>query len=395
MRSKRVYTGAQTVLALSFLSASLCHAQTLGYIRGYLNDQQKLASFSTTTGALVSVYPDELANGSTFAVSSDGSTLYVPGSAGIFPNVTGVLNLVSATTGETLQSIALALPGQKVILVGNGSKAFVLEGTPNPRTIAVQAVDLTTGSVMGSIVLPSQSYRFPVDIAVSPNGSEVFVALECGNVGSCSSPLPAPCTINKGICIYSATTFAFVAEVPNLTGFLSVSQDSNSLYVSVPTQDAESLFVLNTQTLAKSKIQLGGYVSGPPVISPVGEYALVFIGSGAPTYQSKAAILDTSTNKFVKTLFAVAPDNSGAISEDRAGTGVSTLAAFAPDGKSIWAVLGCVPGNSCSLPNGATEALAGFAFPSGAPIATVPLPIFDLMGIADFSVAFPQVVKQK
>jgi hypothetical protein len=76
------------------------------------------------------MYPDGVGNGSTFAVSSDGSTLYVPDSAGIDPNITRVLNVVSAATGEVVQSITLALPGQKVTLVRNGSKAFVLEGTP-------------------------------------------------------------------------------------------------------------------------------------------------------------------------------------------------------------------------------------------------------------------------
>ena len=359
---------------VALLSIGVCHAQTLGYLSGYLNAQYTLASFSTATGQIVNSFPDGLGNGATFAVSSDGSTLYVPGTAGVYPNFTGVLNKVSSATGEVLQRIALAFPAQKAILIGNGSKAFVLQLADTHNTIVVQAVDLVGGAVLGPIVLPSQSYRLPVDIAVSPNGSKLFVSLNCGNVGSCSSPLPGPCTINKGLCIYDAATLAFVAEVPDLTGLLSVSQDSNSLYVSASEGDPEYLFVLNTKTLAKSKIQLGGFASGPPVMSPVGQYGVVFIGSGAPGYQTKAAILDTSKNQFVRILFTAAPDGAGAISEADIPPVVSTLAGFAPDGQSMWAVIGCGP-NGCSLPNGATEALAGFAFPSGALIGVVPLPL--------------------
>jgi DNA-binding beta-propeller fold protein YncE len=200
----------------------------------------------------------------------------------------------------------------------------------NAGTVGVLSVSNgdTVGSVTGSLTL---------DIALSADGSQLYVD-DNGSSGSGHD-----CPIG-GVGVFDTSTFALTAEIPNVLGFLALSQDGNSLYVG-PSEN--SLTIVNTSSFAVTEISLPIALTslGAVAVSPVGNMAVAYgnTSTGALGY-----VVDTSTNQ-VTGQFPVP------------GAGISS-AAFAPDGNSIWFLSGTAP----------SEMLVQESFPEGVVVTQTP-----------------------
>jgi hypothetical protein len=183
----------------------------------------------------------------------------------------------------------------------------------------------------------------------------------------------------SGICAFSVSTLALKATIQKPHGYMAVSQDSKSLYIS-GLGAADGLFFVSDASTLEVKYQIPfPYRSlGPPAVSPVGHYAVIFTG---PNQQSSvtAYTLDTSTNRIVSEFFANAPLGGGV------APGLEGIA-FAPNGLSLWMLLGCNTFPTCGGFDPTGRVLAGVSFPSGQVIGTVSIP----SDVA--SIAFPRIV---
>jgi len=158
---KRCYRSKRIILTLfaAAIGNGICGAQITGYVTG----ANSLTSFNASTGAIINTFGtggDE----TQFAVASDDVTLYIP-----FKSVrteAGSLNVISGTSGQMLNSVALPVRASKVILSKDGSTAYVLCSlTGNEGDIYV--VDLATLVVTGSLIFPE--FAPPVDLTLSPD----------------------------------------------------------------------------------------------------------------------------------------------------------------------------------------------------------------------------------
>ncbi len=344
----------QPVLLLLFVSCA--HAQTPGYVSG-LNG---IEVFDSVTGQLLNTFSPGDFEG-TLAVSKNGATLYI--AEGVPPGIGSptVLDLLSATTGQVLSTIAgLSIDGKKVILGPAGTYAFVMcsDGGAGRNTIGI--VNLAQQEVVGYIFVDG---GYPADILLSANGKQLYVSTESFNGGAVrTAPLASVrlaagkhpvylCKAIPGICVFDTSTFAVTGTATAPNGLLSLNQDGSFLYsLSVFNQTLE---VVNTATLASTKIQLApGVVVTGLAVAPSGNQAVIGTQSGSVF---SFYLLDTLTNKFTGT-FPAPP-----VSQPLLG---STAMVFSPDGSSLW-TLDC-PDYNCSV-------LIGQSFPSGNVIAQTSL----------------------
>ncbi len=373
MQTRTLLTVCTPVLA--FAAACVCGAQTTGYITG----ASSLTSFNPSTGAVTNSLSSGGA-GTAFAVAGDDVTLYIPTDP---VNDVGLLNEVSGQSGETLSTLSLGQGATKVVLSSTGATAYVNaegygggHGGPNPVG-QVMAVDTATLAVTGTITI--RSGLTINDIALSPDNTTLYVAVSCySNETSCEQTGGA-CPVLTGLCIFNANTLALEGAVEKLTGYLAVSQDNKSLYVTEYKGAAPAGFhVMNTSPLSVTTRDLPADPNEAAVLNPAAGFAVVFIPESSQS-STTAYILNTSTNKFVGELFVNAPYGAQV-----GANGTVIPAAFAPDGKSLWMIMSCegvLP--SCTLPS--QRSLVGVSFPSGALIGSAVALPNDAT-----SIAFPQ-----
>jgi YVTN family beta-propeller protein len=373
MKQSRLIVGTAFFAFLCALATfpGAAHAQQNGYINGSIT----LFSFNPGSGAIVNSFYGA-GSAEPFAVEQDDATILTLG-----PFDYGLVNEVSGRTGQLEGSVAVyALGWNGLALSPDGTKAYVTTHS------GVDVIDTATLSVGASI---AQNFDAS-DVALSPDGSTLYVAMYCAD--ACEAPISCPVLI--GICAFNTDSLALEWYVKNVAGLLSVSDDGSMLYSAgfvFGNSPAYPLNAINTSTRAVTNLEVpAGKAGNQPVriiTDPASHYAVVIEQPSTNSYPMAASayLLNTSTNKFVQTLFSSAPGGMAIINSAGA-------AAFAPNGKSVWMLLSCgvnaVP--NCSDESGQIY-LAGFSIPSGAVISyqAVPGQFWDN---ADYkqSIAFPR-----
>jgi hypothetical protein len=368
MRRTVIHLPAAVFASSAFLFTSLmgveaAKAQATGYVTGFAGIQP----FDSTSAKLLG-YLHVIDVAGVAAVSADGSTLYVPLEKGN-PILLGTFS----TSGELIakiRGVGYSLIRTKVVLSPDGGTAYVMCDDLDIGPSLVGIVNLASQLVVGYIYADGGALA---DIAVSPNGKQLFVSVAPGPLGASarfSRPLTTlpvyDCQGENTICAFSTSTFALQNQITGLYGNLSVSQDGSSLYV-VTTSNQLALYAVNTSTFRQSAISLSGFFPRVLVIAPSGNQA---VAVGATTTSTFAEmLLDTQTNTMVGAL-QTPPTPAGT----EAGTG-SNISTFSPDGSSLWTVL-CT-GENC------TQMIVGQSFPSGNLIGEATLPrIQGFLGIS-------------
>jgi DNA-binding beta-propeller fold protein YncE len=348
-----VALGLSAVLGL-INTAQQMPAQTRGYVAG-----STLQPFDPASGALVGTALSPNVAG-TPAVSKDGSTLYNPEVDN--QNAT-LVALATSNWQPSAQIPGLAGGNAKAILDPTGTYAFVL-GASGPGSNAVAVVNLAKSSVVAYIHVVNGE---PMDIALSPNGKQLFVstlssgdAVDGGVPGGTAPEVQQTvykCTAVPGICVFNTSPFAVAGKVTAVSGFLAVSQDGNSLYATGEPGQYNSFVLVNTASLAVSRIKItSGYMATAIAVAPSGNRAALLAESAT----ASVFLLDTTTNEITGTL----PLPAQSLTPVEVGGNVM---AFSPDGTSLWTVVG-IPGDP------APQTLVGQSFPSGDVIAQTPLP---------------------
>jgi DNA-binding beta-propeller fold protein YncE len=227
----------------------------------------------------------------------------------------------------------------------------------------ISVVDLQAGKVIRYI---HTSPGYPFDLAVSPDGTQLFVASHTTRIGvnadtsderPDTSGVPiSTCPLSNGICVFDTTTFALTGHVFGLTGYLAVSQDGKSLYCWSNNPINPTLPILDIGSLSVSAITIPqGQFVGSVTVAPTGNQAVILaLVEGVPS----AYVLNTESNEITGSF--PPPPVSGFFSF------TSNVAAFSRDGTSIWTLGACTSVVVCM-------AVAGQSFPSGATIAQVPV----------------------
>jgi DNA-binding beta-propeller fold protein YncE len=346
------------LVALALLWSLPALAQEPGYVSAGSGGIQV---FDPSTGQLQSPLSPVNESG-TVAVSSDGSTVYVPVLNDVGTGSPGGLQLFSASTGQMLTQInglSGMINGGKVVLSPGGGYAFVMCSEVVNNSVAI--VNLAEQEVIGYVHVTGGN---PNDIAISPNGKQFFVATTSYSgavrLPAAQTPL-APLTrpvfecAAPGICVFDTGTFTMEKHLVEPTGFLAVSQDSNSLYLWKA--GAGPFYVVNTSTFAVSEIALpSGAISFAMAIAPAGNTAVL---SAVNDKVSFYYALDTTTN----TVTASFP--SPLLPPQSILAGGRNVVAFSADGSSIW-TLGCNQMLACDV-------ISGQSFPSGSMIAETSL----------------------
>ena len=348
-------------ILLAIAASSGAIAQTFGYIE----NENSITAFDTSTGAITNTFDLEISGiEAQLAVSPDGSTLYVPG----YFNLKEAILVVSAHSGAVLDTIAVQDQSEKVVVSGDGLWAYVICGAGGEYG-SVAVVSLSSMSVTGVITVVSGD--FPTDIALSKDGSTLYVSATPGILTKARQAANTPagvtlleCPITAGTCVIDTASITLKSMIADVHGFLSLSQNGKYLYVNSRSNGTlPPLLAVNTNTHQVSLIKLpsGTFVYNV-FVSPVGSDALVLttpVTDGAPA--TPGFILDTVTNQ-VRASFPVA--KCGGVPIDQ-----GQFAAFTPTGKAIWMVHSEGFGSGCPSP----DFLAGQAFPGGSTIAEVTL----------------------
>jgi outer membrane protein assembly factor BamB len=192
-----------------------------------------VAALDPSTGA--SLWEDQVANrggAGPLAVSPDGSTLYVTGSVtpeGLLDSQYSTM-AIDATTGATDWTTAYEVPGDAyadgIAVSPDGSTVFVTgDAQVSGSSYRTIAYDASTGSKLWEQALSVAKTGYPSGLAVSPDGSTVYVT---GSVGLDER--------SYGTVAYDATTGARVWKTIYM-GFggqasaLAVSPDGSTVYV--------------------------------------------------------------------------------------------------------------------------------------------------------------------
>jgi DNA-binding beta-propeller fold protein YncE len=268
------------------------------------------------------------------------------------------LRVMTASTGSLQKAIpGLAMTPRKTLLSPSGSYAYVMASNGGDyKGALVAVVDLTSDAVVAYIQVAG---GLPFDIAVSPDGTKLYVANESPS-GAVAKDKPmngatSSCPTGNTICVFSTSTYALLSQIKGVFGWLAVSQDSSTLYTWLGNP---YYLAINTSTLATSGIGLpSGFYPQAMAIAPSGSEAVLSTASSTAT---AFFILNTSTNKITGTF--PAPAASGLWIG-------STETAFSSDGTSLRTLGGCAS-DFCST-------LYGQSFPSGQLICATPISGFS------------------
>lgn len=198
------------------------------FVTGGPFDAPATVAYNATTGAELWTVPSPATGPVQVAVSPDGSTVFMTGAGNDTTNTVAY----NAATGAALwtSTIAGTAPATNhsgiypLVVSPNGATVFVtttgLEGHSGATVAYNAATGTTLWSVRGNVIFP--------DIAVSPDGSEVFIAGEVPRPGA--SRLPA-----LGTVAFNATTgarlwVAHYSHSDNVSG-IAVSPDGSTAFV--------------------------------------------------------------------------------------------------------------------------------------------------------------------
>jgi YVTN family beta-propeller protein len=265
----------------------------------------EIGDASATTGTLTASYPQNV------AVSPDGSRAYVTdGSTSVW--------VVDTQTRAVVATIPAGTSPEGVVISPNGKSVYVTTVAcgSQPCVGAVAVIDATTNTVATTIAIGKVSPSPLAGIAISPDGTRVYVGTVDGN------EVVAIDTATNSIAATIATSNSGLADV-------AISPDGSRVYaagwVTGTYSSTYYVDVINTQTNAMSARVLLGYQETPVriAVTPDGGHAYV-IGDAGHMW-----VVDTTLNA----LF-------GSITVS-AGNLLNGLA-FTPDGTRVYGTCGKV-----------------------------------------------------
>jgi sugar lactone lactonase YvrE len=226
-------------LAISPDSSTVFVASTSDPTQSPCGDRVTAYDASTGTQLWTAVYPNCTWDRSlAITISPDGSTLYETGSGNLgFSTVaydasTGAQRWATVTDqirvdGDVHPSVAPSPDGTKLFVLGEAACASSCSDQP----LATMAYDASTGNQLWEARYDSGGLNYPADLAVSGDGSRVFVT------GEEQMPCHSPCTTtpdNAPLVAYDADTGteAWVEDYLNNSAFaLATSPAGSSVYV--------------------------------------------------------------------------------------------------------------------------------------------------------------------
>ena len=353
---QRPTTSQATLAIFALLAPVAIVAQSMGVIGG----TSSFANFNLETGVVGPLLSIANPYSGQFAVSKDGSTLYMP--SGTLASSPNEIDVVSASTGSLLNTItAIHEVVRKIILSADESTLYALGASEY-----VYKVDLSSGLLTGRATFPN----LVQDLAISPDQASLYVSVYPQTIYAVST---SNMSQNWNVAGVSA-------------GQLSVSQNGQWLYISggVVGPNANRVSVVNTQTHAASAIPIpdAKLIELATVIPHQGHHALVFsiLFAQSPPYSPEAFvanIMDTATNQFVSPFLL--PVSDGYVPGFQKNGAFFVPIQFAPDGKSLWLLATCVNTNKCVS---GTWQLEGFTFPGGKQIGSTILPgVLNVIGM--------------
>jgi sugar lactone lactonase YvrE len=226
-------------LAISPDSSTVFVASTTDPTQPPCGDRVTAYDASTGMQLWTAVYPNcTWDRNLAIAISPDGSTLYENGSGNLgFSTVaydasTGVQRWATVTDqirveGDVEPSVAPSPDGTKVFVLGDAACASSCSDQP----LVTMAYDASTGNQLWEARYDSGGQNYPRDLAVSGDGSRVFMT------GEEQMPCHSPCTTtpdNAPLVAYDADTGteAWVEDYLNNSAFaLAASPAGSSVYV--------------------------------------------------------------------------------------------------------------------------------------------------------------------
>lgn len=226
-------------LAVSPDSSTVFVATTTDPTQPPCGDHVTAYDASTGSQLWAAVYPNcTWDRNLAIAISPDGSTIYATGSGNLgFSTVaydasTGAQRWATVdnhihTEGDTDPSVAPSPDGTKLFVLGYAACASNCSDQP----LVTVAYDASTGNQLWESRYDSGGLNYPADLAVSADGSRVFVT------GQEQMPCHSPCTttpVNAPLVAYDAETGteAWVEDYLNNSAFaLAVSPAGSSVYV--------------------------------------------------------------------------------------------------------------------------------------------------------------------
>jgi hypothetical protein len=203
--------------------------------------QYQVAAYDASNGTprWTAAYPHCDADGHmAFALSRDGSTMYMVGSSHEFDVVawnasTGAqlwakTNPGMTVDGDILPQLAVSPDGTKVVVVGNPVCVPRCRDTP----LLTAAYDAATGTRLWESRYDSDATNYPMDVAVSADSSLVFVTSQ--EQMPCRPPWCTTTPVNAPLIAYDAGTGAeaWVTDYQNNSSFaLAVNPSGSNIYI--------------------------------------------------------------------------------------------------------------------------------------------------------------------
>lgn len=203
------------------------------------------------------------------------------------------LDVINVATGHIVNSVAMTLDGLRptsVALSPDGSQVYVARaadfGGPSPGELVIR--DAVTLQTTGTVAVG----RAPADIAVSPDGSRAFVV----NTDSNDVTVVALAT---GVVVATVTVGASPTSAV-------VIPDGSAVYVTNAAGDSVSRISTATNTVTTTT-SVGAQPTGIDV-TPDGSRVVVATAGRPPSGGSSVTVIDTLTNAVTATFPLVTPD---------------------------------------------------------------------------------------
>jgi YVTN family beta-propeller protein len=269
------------------------------------------------------------------AVTSDGSKVYV---------TNGLDNTISVIATATNTVIATFPAGHNLVAVAvtpDGAKLYVTECGFGSSSRSVLVIATATNTVITTIPVPTiGAGECPNGLAVSPDGSKVYVAATAGvnvNTGNVGNVL-----------VIATATDTVIATIPILLPFgVAVTPDGSKVYVAQENFDGVSVIATATNTVIAT-IPMS-FNSHPLGVAVTPDGSKVYVTNN--THQN-VSVIATATNTVIGTIpvgleplgVAVTPDgskvyvaNSGDSNVSVIATATDTVIATVPVGTSPFA----------------------------------------------------------
>ena len=257
------------------------------YVANSGSNSVSVINTATNTAATIPGVNQPGAGPSGIAVTPDGSRVYVSNyhSSGTNAGTPGSVSVINTTT-NSVEAIPVGFLTDGVAITPDGTRAYVSNecassacslGSPG----SVSVINTATNTVETTIPVGSS----PFGIAVTPDGTRVYVANECGSPGTCSS---------GSISVISTVSNTVTATIPlSLQPFgIAITPDGARAYVTYYNSGSVSVINLVTNTVS-APLPVGSQPAGV-AITPDGTRAYVANFGSNSVY-----VINTATNTVV------------------------------------------------------------------------------------------------